>query len=237
MDSIVTNVVSGRDASLSFSWLHQRVSSYSNPTRRASTRAEIWTLGTGTAMTVVGLMVVAASGWLPARFVQVVAVGCLALEISAFLAYFALTIRNGLPQFTRPRETHASEIDEAFAKWQALVIEIRRFPRPEREARFRFILALRKRMGDRMGLMYGSLQHLGIFPLLIAFYLQFRTWRWGDWSSAFNVNPVIALLIFAMVAMYFMGWLLVGLRSRVDMYASLLEESLQDGRVDRDGST
>ncbi|MFE0500494.1 hypothetical protein ACFW0P_06890 [Lysobacter soli] len=121
MDAIVTTLGNERDASLSFSWLHQRVRSYSATTRRTSTRAEVWTLGTGIAMTVIGLLVVAAAAWLPARVVEVIAVACLALELSAFLAYFALTIRNDLPEFTRPRETHASEIDEAFAKWQALV--------------------------------------------------------------------------------------------------------------------
>lgn len=228
MDSIVANLRSGPDGALSFSWLHQRVRSYSTATRRTSTRAELWTLGTGTIATVIGLLAVAVGAWLPSRFIEAIAIVCLLIEITAFAGYIVLTVRNDVPQFTRPREVHASEIDEAFDKWQALLVEIRRFPRSEREARLRFVLALRQRMTDRMGLVYGSLQHLGIFPLLIAFYLQLRNWRWGDWSSAFDVNPVVALLIFLMVGMYFMGWLLVGLRSRVDMYASLLEESLQE---------
>jgi len=58
--------------------------------------------------------------------------------------------------------------------------------------------------------------------------LQFRNWSWGDWSGAFDVKPVAGLLIWAMVLLYAAGWLLVGLRSRLDSYVSLLEESLAD---------
>jgi len=79
-----------------------------------------------------------------------------------------------------------------------------------------------------MGLIYGGLQRLGPFPLLIALYLQFRQWKWGDWSSAFNVGQLGAFLIYALVLLYITGWLLTGLRTRLDTYAALLEGSMQE---------
>ncbi len=83
-------------------------------------------------------------------------------------------------------------------------------------------------MIDRTGLMYGGLQKLGPFPLLIALYLQFRNWEWGDWAGAFDVNLVGGLLIFALVLLYVMGWVLIGMRVRLDTYVMLLEASLEE---------
>lgn len=63
--------------------------------------------------------------------------------------------------------------------------------------------------------------------MLVALYLQFRNWVWGDWASAFDVNLVAGLLIWMMVLMYAAGWLLIGLRVRVETYVNLLESALQ----------
>ncbi|TQD40317.1 hypothetical protein FKV25_14585 [Lysobacter aestuarii] len=82
-------------------------------------------------------------------------------------------------------------------------------------------------MDRRMGLVFGSVQRLGVFPLLVALYLQFRDWTWGDWTSAFDVNLVEGILVFAMFVLYGTGWLLIGLRTRMDTYASVLRESME----------
>jgi hypothetical protein len=83
-------------------------------------------------------------------------------------------------------------------------------------------------MIERMGMLYGGLQRLGPFPVLIALYLQFRGWKWGDWAGAFDVNLLGALLIFGMVVLYAVGWMLIGLRTRLDTYVALLEGSIQE---------
>ena len=64
-------------------------------------------------------------------------------------------------------------------------------------------------------------------PVLVALYLQFRNWTWGDWATAFDVNPVAGLIIWMMVLLYAAGWMLIGLRTRLDTYVSLLEAALQ----------
>jgi len=83
-------------------------------------------------------------------------------------------------------------------------------------------------MTDRMGLVFGGLQKLGFFPVLVAIYLQLRNWKWGDWAGAFDVNPVAGVLIFGIVLLYAVGWLLVGIRTRLETYVNLLEASLAD---------
>jgi hypothetical protein len=42
-----------------------------------------------------------------------------------------------------------------------------------------------------------------------------------------DVNLVGGMLIFAMVLMYVVGWMLMGIRTRLDTYVSLLEAALR----------
>ncbi|WP_414487497.1 hypothetical protein [Stenotrophomonas maltophilia] len=119
-------------------------------------------------------------------------------------------------------------MDDEFAHWQAVIADLRRFPGAERERRLKYVSHLRSNMIERMGLMYGGLQRLGPFPLLIALYLQFREWKWGDWTSAFDVGVLGAFLIYALVLLYLAGWLLIGLRTRLDTYVALLEGSTHE---------
>lgn len=83
-------------------------------------------------------------------------------------------------------------------------------------------------MVDRMGLLYGGVQRLGPFPLLIAFYVQYRSWQKNGWAGVFDVGLAGGILILFMVLLYVMAWLLISQRVRVETYISLLEASLQD---------
>lgn len=81
-------------------------------------------------------------------------------------------------------------------------------------------------MVDRMGLMYGGLQKLGPFRVLIALHFQFRAWKWGDWAGAFNVDLVAGMLIFTILLLYAADRMLVSMRTLLDTYANLLEASM-----------
>jgi len=83
-------------------------------------------------------------------------------------------------------------------------------------------------MIDRMGLLYGGVQRLGPFPLLVAFYVQYRSWEKNGWAGVFDVGLAGGILIFVMVLLYVMAWLLISQRVRVETYINLLEASLQD---------
>ncbi len=67
-----------------------------------------------------------------------------------------------------------------------------------------------------------------LLPRVGALHLQLRTWKWGDWAGAFDVNPIAAVLIFGIVLLYALGWVLVGIRSRLETYVNLLEASLAE---------
>jgi len=236
MDATAESRTSGqRDAglALSFSWLHDKVAAYVAHSRYPKPsrveRASVW-VGVGAAG--VGLLVAALS---PRVIAPQLAAGvlsaCLAVELAGFATHLILMAKRELPQLLKPRLAHAAEMDFDFAYWRELVAELSGFPRAQRKEMLRFASALRDRMNERMGLVYGGFQRLSIFPVLVALYLQFRNWKWGDWASAFDVNLVAGLLIWMMVLLYAAGWLLIGLRTRVDTYVNLLESALQGERA------
>lgn len=215
---------------LSFSWLHENVAAYvarSHAPKRS--RVERWSLWTGVGAAGTGLIVAALSPrWIAPQPAVLVLSLCLAIEIAGFAVHLFLLGKRELPQLIMPRLTHAKEMDFDFSYWRQLIGELRGFPRADLEDMLRFARALRDGMNERMGLVYGGFQRLGIFPVLVALYLQFRNWEWGDWASAFDVNLVGGLLIWMMVLLYAMGWLLIGLRTRLDTYVNLLEGAVRD---------
>lgn len=233
MDGIGTDSLkvlqSARPEPLTYAWLHQRVQAYVGDSHQpAPSRLERWSLWLGLGMAGVGLIAPPLIRSIWPMAVVPMAMACLVAEVVGLGLSVGLMLKRELPRFLRPRENHAAEMDADFAKWQGLVAELRRYTRQERESRLTFVTTLRHNMGERMGLMLGGVQRLGVLPLLIALYLQFRGWKWGDWSGVFDFNPLAGLLVWAMLLLYAAGWLLVGLRSRLDSYISLLETSLQD---------
>ncbi|HEL3737136.1 TPA: hypothetical protein UMU63_002073 [Stenotrophomonas maltophilia] len=219
---------------LTFHWLYQRVQGLAEHSIYPKAgRIETWSFRAGIVAAVVGVL----SSQLPDRWVPLTVTSpfvtaCLVVELSSFVVAGILAARRGIRQFSQPRLSHAQEMDTEFAHWQVVITDLRCFPRVERERRLKFVSTLRTNMIERMGMMYGGLQRLGPFPLLIAFYLQFRGWKWGDWASAFDISLLSALLIFGMVLLYAVGWMLIGLRTRLDTYVALLEGSIQEPEPD-----
>jgi len=213
---------------LTYSWLYQQVQMWANQSIYPKpSRVEKWSFRLGLLAAGVGLLAAAVSpSVLPPVQAAVITSICLLIEIGGFLVGGLLTAKREWRQYAKPRLSHAEEMDGEFDHWRTLIESLREFPRTQREERLRFVTALRQGMTERMGLMYGGLQKLGPFPVLIALYLQFRNWEWGDWAGAFDVNLVGGLLIFAMVLMYAVGWVLMAVRTRLDTYVTLLEAAL-----------
>ncbi len=214
---------------LTYSWLYQQVQMWANQSFYPKpSRVEKWSFRLGLLAAGVGLLAAAASpSVLPPVQAAVITSICLLIEIGGFLVGGLLTAKREWRQYAKPRLSHAEEMDGEFDYWRTLIESLREFPRNQRDERLRFVTALRQGMTERMGLMYGGFQKLGPFPVLIALYLQFRNWEWGDWAGAFDVNLVGGLLIFAMVLMYGLGWVLMAVRTRLDTYVNLLEAALR----------
>ena len=222
------------EAALTFKWLYSRVQGLvsrsiypkAGPVERWSVRAGA---GAGVLGVSAGLLL---EGWLPNDVLLPLLLLCLTVEIGGLGIAGALMARREYRQYIQPRLSHAKEMDNEFGHWQAVVAELQRFPRREREQRLRFVTVLRASMGERMGLLYGGLQKLGPFPLLVALYVQYRSWKTSGWQGVFDVGWPGGILIFSMVLLYIIGWMLIIQRARLDTYVNLLEASLHHEPVE-----
>ncbi|WP_232522627.1 hypothetical protein [Stenotrophomonas acidaminiphila] len=125
----------------------------------------------------------------------------LAVELLGLGTSMCLRIRREWRQFRDARREHAREIEEGYTQYQQLVQQLRAFPLEQRRRRLRYIRDRRTTMHERLGLFTGGMERLGILPLLVALYLQFKDWRWGNWNAFANITLVQGAFAF---------WILVG---------------------------
>lgn len=137
-------------------------------------------------------------------------------------------VRREWRTFHRRHDKLSRELDRDYDKWRELVAAIRRFPRAELARRLRYLSGRKSSLVYKMGLFTGSLQRLGILPLLAILYVQFKDWRFGDWQVFGQVHMVGGLLLWMLFLAYLVSWCLVGLGTRWDAYEALLMEATQD---------
>lgn len=152
----------------------------------------------------------------------------LSVEVAGFGVSLVLMAFREWNNFRHSRRTYAQELDHDYVLYREYVAALRKFPEKEREARLRYVRDRRQVMTQRMGLFLGGLEKLGVLPLLVALYIQFKDWEWGDWNALTQINAVQGLLIWALFLCYAAGWHLISLRSRIDAYELLLAEANQE---------
>ncbi len=218
------------DEGLTFRWLYARVQGLADHSIYPKAGAiERWAMRIGVAAAGVGLLAaLLLDRWVPVSVLLPVAIICLSVEVGGFALNAALAGIRQYQQYLQPRLSHAREMDSEFAHWESVLARLRCFPKTQREERLRYAKALRTNMIDRMGLLYGGAQRLGPFPLLIALYLQYRSWKDNGWAGVFDVGLIGGFLILFMVFLYVMAWLLISQRTRMDTYINLLEASMQE---------
>lgn len=157
--------------------------------------------------------------------------GVLVLGVSTILLLIALAIgvflvvRREWRTFYRAHDKLSRELDRDYEQWRELVAAMRRFSRAELARRLRYLSSRRSSLSYRLGLVTGSVQRLGILPVLAILYLQFKDWRFGDWQAFGQVNLLGGLLLWALFLTYLLSWWVVGLGTRWDAYEALLIEA------------
>ncbi|WP_426687606.1 hypothetical protein [Rhodanobacter ginsengiterrae] len=152
----------------------------------------------------------------------------LALCLISMLIGFGYFVRREWHTFHRRNDKVSQELDHDYEQWRLIVAELRCFPRPQLARRLRYLSARKSSLAYRMGLFTGSVQRLGVLPLLAILYLQFKDWRFGDWQAFGQVHMVGGLLLWALFLAYLISWWLVGLGTRWDAYEALLIEAIHD---------
>lgn len=149
----------------------------------------------------------------------------LAIELVGFAVSAILQVIREAPGFRHPYATHAREMERQFHHYQGIVTALRAFPLEHRRQRETFIRDRRANMHERLGLFTGGMERLGVMPVLLALYLQFKDWRWGDWSALGKITAVQSVLAFLLLFAYALSWHLIRLRVRVQTYEQLLGEA------------
>jgi len=159
----------------------------------------------------------------------------LVVEVAGLGAWSFLRLKGAWRTFVHAKSTHAEELEREYLLYRQLVQHVRLFSLAERQRRLRYIRDRRATMQERLGLFTGSMEKLGVLPILIALYLQFRYWQWDGWRPLFNVTLAQGLLAALMLTAYFLSWFLIRLRLRVHAYELLLEEANQQEDSDEHG--
>ncbi len=152
----------------------------------------------------------------------------LLVQVVAGLVLIVLMLKRKWPKIRNANRDFSLELDNDFEKYIALVRSLRRFPSADRIARLNFIRDRKANMTYRLGLVLGGFDKLGLIPVFIALYFQFKDWRWGDWPELSNASIVPGFFIWMIFATYVLGWFFILLKTRLDTYECLLAESIQD---------
>ncbi|HET6434260.1 MAG TPA: hypothetical protein VFG18_00895 [Xanthomonadaceae bacterium] len=160
----------------------------------------------------------------------------LMVECAGFGVSIGMLVAREWHTFRHAKRAFARELDGDFQKYRTYVMELCRYPAMERARLLRYIRGRRQVMRHRLGLFSGGIERLGVLPVLVVLYLQFRDWQWGDWDMLAEVNLMQGLLLWALLLTYAAGWYLITLHSRIGAYELLLAEAAeQDGDDHRRG--
>ena len=125
------------------------------------------------------------------------------------------------PTFASERREFAAELDFDLPNHLGLVDWLRTFPLEQREKLSEFITYRHARMKEKLPMLTGSLEKLGVLPVIIALYLQFKDMQWPPHPSWLEIG-----LIFVLVFGYWLSVLQISVRLRLQLYEILLSKAL-----------
>lgn len=125
-----------------------------------------------------------------------------ALEVAGGVTYLVLLGRRSLNDTRFDDRSGANEFEQNFAGFQQVAAWLRTFP--EDQLRSRLVFITHRLDGWRHGvlLVMGSMEKLGILPILIALFLQFKDAKL-TWPP--EINLLGGLLAFVIVLFYTLG--------------------------------
>lgn len=125
------------------------------------------------------------------------------------------------PTFANERRSSAERLDVALLHHAELVEWLQTFPLEQRQALSEFASYSHERMKEKLPLFTGSIEKLGVLPIVIALYLQFKDMHWPP-----HPGWVEVFLIFALALSYWASVMLINTRLRLQLYETLLRKAL-----------
>lgn len=160
--------------------------------------------------------------------------GVLILRIGLILELIGLGIsliaflRRNWSSFRDSKRNYAKELDHDYGEYLRFVEWLRGYDAVELSRKLQYVRDRKSSMTFRLGLLTGGIERLGILPVIVALYFQFKDWEFGDWQALGQVNWAGGLLLWALLLLYLAGWWLIRLRLRLDAYEMLLSEAIRE---------
>lgn len=159
----------------------------------------------------------------PPPYGNVVALGGLSIELVAGAVMIWLSVRREPLGFKASRAEFAAELDHDFIAHRSILEWLSAYPASVLEARRQYVRQRQATLDHRRGFVVGSLDRIGMLPLLAAIYLQAKDLRFGE---PITIGWVPSLIVVGMMALYWVGALTFSLKLRLAAYDQLLSDAL-----------
>lgn len=215
----------------SFVWLEERISEYAQDVDDTTpTRLESFAFA---AVLVIGGLAVLACLWLRNRLGQeILQIGVLLQWVCVAIFLVRLAYR-AWQAYKQQYADFAKDLDVFYPRYRKVVDALRACPEQEVARCLRYVRDRKATLMYRHTLMSGSMEKIGILPLLALLYLQLKGWSVGDWKGLLDhVHWIGALLLWMLLLTYFIAWWGARIKGRLDIYEALLAEAEVVDRVD-----
>jgi hypothetical protein len=145
----------------------------------------------------------------------------MAVELVGVVVAILPMVPRKWPTFAHERHSFAEQLDFDLPHHMALVDWLRTFPFEQRKVLGEFVVYRHARMKERLPMLTGSIEKLGLLPIIIALYLQFKDMRWPPHPSWVEI-----FLIFTLVLGYWLSVLQISVRLRLQLYETLIGKTL-----------
>ncbi|MBA2237110.1 MAG: hypothetical protein H0W24_00180 [Lysobacter sp.] len=145
--------------------------------------------------------------------------GALGVQVVSLVVFVFTALGTKIAQLKNPARTFAGELDADYNKYSDLLAWLRRFPPEDLHRRLRYVRGRRDWMSVRFGLLAGGMDRLGVLPVAVALYIQFKD---GIGPISFSQGLLAGILFL----LYALSWFVAGLKLRLDLYVRLMEDAL-----------
>lgn len=115
-------------------------------------------------------------------------------------------------------------LEQDYADYRALLTWVKACPSAQLQARYAYLKTRQNTFERRLGLLTGGIERLGMLPIIVALYFQFKDVQW--WPLEFDLKNVILAGFVAVV--YAMCLWITRFKLRLDMYVLVLGDALGD---------
>ncbi len=123
--------------------------------------------------------------------------------------------------FLRWKDDQIKQLDHDLVHFRNLYRWLVEFPKEQLEEHQRFARHVQTRLASKLGLLTGSLDKLGIVPVLAALSIQLKAYLDPEGVPLWQIILALFLAI-----TYLIAWLAAHMRLRVQLYEVLLAEAL-----------